>query len=167
VAGALTFRPIQPADEPFLREVYASTRENELRLFGWSPDQQQAFLRLQFDAQQSHYRTHFPDAEFSLVLQDGVPVGRFYLYRGTTEYRIIDIALLTASRGQGIGTAVLEAILIESDRAGKPVTIHVERSNPALRLYERLGFQRVEEGPIYLLMSRPACPALTVRDPAG
>ena len=34
------------------------------------------------------------------------------------------------------------------------LTIHVEMSNPARRLYERLGFAPVEEHGVYLLMER-------------
>ena len=42
--------------------------------------------------------------------------------------------------------------------ASRPVRIHVERENPARRLYERLGFEcRAEEG-VYLLMVRPGSP---------
>ena len=36
---------------------------------------------------------------------------------------------------------------------GKSVTIHVERMNPALRLYERLGFRLVEDKGVYLFLS--------------
>ena len=56
----------------------------------------------------------------------------------------MDIALLPEYRGRGIGTALLEELLVEADATGRRVTIHVERFNPARRLYERLGF--VEAG---------------------
>ena len=36
--------------------------------------------------------------------------------------------------------------------AGKPLRIHVERMNPALGLYERLGFEQVEDRGVYWLM---------------
>ena len=45
------------------------------------------------------------------------------------------------------------------DAAGKPVSIHVERFNPELRLYARLGFRQVEDKGVYLLMSRPPADA--------
>jgi ribosomal protein S18 acetylase RimI-like enzyme len=68
--------------------------------------------------------------------------------------RIVDIALLPEQRGKGIGTALLRDLLAEADGTGKRVTIHVERLNPALRLYERLGFRVAEEG-VYLFLERP------------
>ena len=35
---------------------------------------------------------------------------------------------------------------------GVPLTIHVERFNPALRLYERLGFEAIEDKGVYLFL---------------
>lgn len=154
--GDLTFRPIQPEDAAFLREVYASTRAEELALVNWSDAEKQAFLQMQFDAQHRHYQQHFPAADFRIILRESRPIGRLYLARLTDEFRIIDLALLPAHRGAGIGTALLQDILREAAAAGKPVRLHVERFNPALRLYQRLGFTMVEEGQIYLLMERRA-----------
>jgi hypothetical protein len=36
--------------------------------------------------------------------------------------------------------------------AGKPLRIHVERFNPALRLYERLGFRQIDDRGVYLFL---------------
>jgi len=69
---------------------------------------------------------------------------------------LIDIALLPEHRGQGVGGELMGDLLAEGEEKGLPVTIHVERFNPALRLYERLGFRHVEEqGPYYLMEWRP------------
>lgn len=150
----VALRPIQSQDEVFLRQVYAASREDELALVNWTAAQKDAFLRMQFDAQHRHYQAHYPAAQFSIVLKDGEPVGRLYLDRGAEEFCLIDIALLPAHRSAGIGTMLLSDILAEAGRAGKPVRIHVERNNRARELYQRLGFQLVEEGPIYLLMRK-------------
>jgi predicted GNAT family acetyltransferase len=40
----------------------------------------------------------------------------------------------------------------ESAATGKPLRIHVERFNPALRLYERLGFTPIADRGVYLFM---------------
>jgi ribosomal protein S18 acetylase RimI-like enzyme len=68
------------------------------------------------------------------------------------EIRVMDIALLSAFRKQGIGSALLRQTLEEAARSSLPVTIHVERFNPALHLYERLGFRLEEDKGIYLFM---------------
>jgi ribosomal protein S18 acetylase RimI-like enzyme len=80
------------------------------------------------------------------------PIGRLYLDRREAEIRIIDIALLTSERRNGVGGALLREVLTEARAAGKAVRIHVERNNPALRLYHRLGFNEIEDQGVYYLM---------------
>lgn len=148
----LTFRSITDADHPFLKQVYASTREEELTVVPWSEEQKQAFLEFQFNAQHTFYQTQFGDAAFWVIEQAGVPIGRLYLDRRADEIRIIDIALLPAYRDRGIGTALLNAVLAEGQDKNQPVTIHVERNNRALHLYRRLGFVQKGDESIYYLM---------------
>lgn len=150
----ITLRPIAPGDEAFLYRVYASTREAELALVDWDEAQKEVFVTMQFTAQHRYYQEHYPDASFQLILANDQPAGRLYLHTGPEEIRIIDIALLTEYRNAGIGTSLLEDILRTAEEAGKPVSIHVERFNPAMRLYERLGFSTVSENGVYYLMER-------------
>ncbi len=139
-------------DADFLCSVYASTRAEELAATDWSAEQKRAFCRQQFDAQDTHYRAHYPTAEFSIIERGGVAVGRLYVDRWAQEIRIMDIALLPEHRGAGIGTKLLQELQEEARAAGKALTIHVEKFNPALRLYERLGFKVREDKGVYLLM---------------
>jgi ribosomal protein S18 acetylase RimI-like enzyme len=148
----LGFRPETSADESFLYRLYISTREPEMQMVDWPADQKTTFLRQQFSAQTHHYRTNYPGAEFSIVLLDGRPVGRLYVHRRPDDIRIMDILLAPESRGSGIGTILLHDILQSAVGEGRSVSIHVEQDNPALRLYERLGFQRADTFGVYLLM---------------
>ena len=148
----ITLRPLTEADFPFLYRVYAGTREAELAQAPWSDEEKRDFLDMQFRAQHSHYQKHFPEASYEIIERHGEPIGRLYLDRRPDELRIIDIALLTDKRGAGIGGALMQHILGEAALIGKPVRIHVERNNPAMRLYERLGFQKVEDQGVYWLM---------------
>ena len=66
--------------------------------------------------------------------------------------RAHDIALLPEHRGAGIGGRLLQDLLTEAAASGKRVSIHVERFNPAMRLYERLGFTKQEEVGVYFRM---------------
>ena len=137
----ISLRNSTPADEKFLYTVYASARADELALTDWSAAQKESFLRMQFEAQASYYTENYPGAEFQVILFDDKPVGRLYLHRRRDEIRIMDIALLPEFRGRGIGSSLLHEIMNEARPANLRVTIHVERMNPALRLYERLGFK--------------------------
>jgi GNAT superfamily N-acetyltransferase len=153
----VTLRTAGESDNAFLRDLYASLRADELRLVRWDDAQKEAFLRQQFDAQDRHYREHYTNATFDVIELGGEPVGRLYVARWDDEIRVMDIALLPVHRGAGIGTDLLSGLRDEGAREGKRVTIHVERQNPALRLYERLGFAPVADHGVYVLLeSRPS-----------
>jgi ribosomal protein S18 acetylase RimI-like enzyme len=154
-AMGIELRPIEPSDEEFLYRVYASTRQEELAQTAWPKEQRAAFLRMQFDAQSRYYREHYSEASFDVILSDGYPIGRLYVARWPEEIRIVDVALLPENRNSGIGTTLLQDLISESEESGKPLSIHVERFNPALRLYERLGFREKLDKGVYLLMERP------------
>jgi ribosomal protein S18 acetylase RimI-like enzyme len=151
-ASAISFRPILPKDEDFLYEVYASTRRDELDHIGWTDAEREAFLRMQFTAQQRSYLAQFPFGDFQIILWHERPIGRLYLERRTKEIRGIDIALLPAYRQLGIGTAIMQVLLDEVAHNGKPFRLHVVKSNRARRLYERLGFTTLEDDGVYLFM---------------
>jgi len=162
-AAGLAFRPISEADLAFLSRLYASTRTEELAVVPWSAAEKAAFLQSQFDAQHAHYQKHYRAADFLLVLRNDDRVGRLYLDRWKREHRIVDIALLPEHRGRGLGTALMQDLLDEAAAAGKSLSIHVEKFNPALRLYRRLGFAKVGDEGAYDLMrwtvAGEACPA--------
>ena len=132
--------------------MYASTREPELAtVVDWDAAQKAAFVQMQFDAQHAYYQEHYEGAAFDVILVGGQPAGRLYLHRRDDEIRIMDIALLPEYCNRGIGTTLLRGLQSEA-AAGKPLRIHVERFNPALRLYERLGFWQIDDRGVYLFM---------------
>jgi ribosomal protein S18 acetylase RimI-like enzyme len=145
----VTLRPAQPSDEPFLLQVYASTRADELALTDWSDAQKDDFVRMQFSAQKKYYEENYDGAEYLLILLKKQPAGRLYLHRRPDEIRIMDIALLSEFRRQGIGTFLLKQLFAEAGLTGKPVGIHVEVFNPALKLYEMLGFKKIADKGVY------------------
>jgi len=149
---AITLRPSTDADYDFMRVLYHSAREEEMQHFPLSDEQKQAFLDWQFQCQWTHYREHYPTCDWRIIERDGEPVGRLLIDRWPDQIRIVDIAILTAARGTGLGTMLMHEILEEGRLANKPVTIHVEVFNPARRLYERLGFQHVDSSGAYHLM---------------
>jgi ribosomal protein S18 acetylase RimI-like enzyme len=149
----VTLRSIRADDHAFLLALYASTREGELSVVDWSGEQKAAFLRMQFDAQHAHYMEHYAGSAFDVVLVGDEPAGRLYVARWPKEMRIIDIAFAPAFRGRGFGTRLLTDLRREAGERGVPLTIHVERLNPALRLYERLGFTLAEDKGVYLFLT--------------
>jgi ribosomal protein S18 acetylase RimI-like enzyme len=151
-AAKLSFRPVGDADLGFLAALYASTRMEELAPTGWPEAAKRDFLNQQFNAQHAHYLRHYPGAEWLVVERDAAAIGRLYFIHGTRECRIIDIAFMPEARNKGYGSAALGDLI---EKAGnKIVSIHVERMNPALSLYRRLGFEIVEDKGVYLLLER-------------
>lgn len=150
---SLRLRPITREDDSFLARVYASARAEELAVTGWAEQVKADFCRRQFDAQSAYYAANYPEAAFQIIERDGWPIGRLYVARGEKEIRIVDITLLPEFRGSGIGTKLLRELQDEARAAGKTLTIHVERFNRALGLYQRLGFEQIEDKGVYLLMS--------------
>jgi GNAT superfamily N-acetyltransferase len=139
-------------DLPFVEALYASTRTEELARTGWPMTLREHFLRQQHEAQHRHYRASYSGAAWLIVEQAGTPIGRLYLLETEREYLLIDISLLPEMRELGLGKAVISDIVAAARIAGKTVSLHVERTNPARRLYARLGFVQVEDKGIYLRM---------------
>ncbi len=153
ILADISFRPIRPADEPFLSRLYASTRAEEMQqVVQWSEQQKRDFLEMQFQAQHKFYTEQFTDAEFLIVRRRGTSIGRLYTDDRDDEIRLIDIALMPEYRRHGIGGALLRKILQRGQQAAKAVRIHVEKNNPALHLYYRLGFENIEDQGVYYLM---------------
>lgn len=149
----LILRPEREDDLEFLYRLYASTRAVEMTLVNWKEEDQEAFLRMQFLAQRSYYREHYSEARFDVIERDGTAVGRLYVSRWPDDIRVVDIALMPEHRGQGLGGGLMRTLLDEAEASGKTVSIHVEPYNPALHLYERLGFQaKGDDNGVYRLM---------------
>jgi GNAT superfamily N-acetyltransferase len=130
-AFGISYRAEMAGDLPFVAALYATTRAEELAATGWPETMKSAFLEQQHRAQHAHYRAVHPDGEWLLI---------------------VDISLLPAARGGGLGTAILTDLLAAETR---PAQLHVELTNPARRLYERLGFELVETQAFRARMIRP------------
>jgi ribosomal protein S18 acetylase RimI-like enzyme len=150
--AGVSLRPVRPEDQDFLRRVYASTRADELAVTGWDNATMAAFIAHQFAAQHDHYMSNYDGASYDVILVDGEPAGRLYVARWAEEIRVMDIALLPAHRGRKIGGRLLASLLAEAAASNRKVSVHVERDNPAMTLYRRLGFEPVEERGVYVLM---------------
>lgn len=151
-AASINLRPLTSEDEAFLYELYASTRAEELAAWGWNAVQQDAFLRMQFKAQQMSYQAEDVGVETKIILLEGKPVGRIIVARTESEIQLTDIALLTEHRSKGIGSALIKGLFDEATLAGKAVRLHVLKTNRAMRLYERLGFRTINERGMHLQM---------------
>lgn len=148
MSSQYTIRPLQPADEPFLWEMlYEAIYIPE---GGTKPDR--AILQ---EPSLAHYVAGWgqqPGDAGLLAIdpQRGQPVGAAWLrlfpatdpgwgfVDGDTPE--VSVAMLPGYRGQGIGTALLTKLIAQADGRYAALSLSVDPQNPALRLYERLGF---------------------------
>lgn len=151
---AISLRTCRPGDQDFLFTLYASTRMHELAGLGWPAAQLEAFLRMQFTAQQRSYESAYGQSEHQIVEQDGQPIGRLMVLREKDSVLLVDISLLAEHRGHGIGGGLVRELIQQCTRAGATLRLQVLKTNPALRLYQRLGFTRTSEDQMYIQMER-------------
>jgi len=153
-AHGITLRAALEHDMPFMRDLYHQSRAAELATVPWPEVARRAFLDSQFDLQHRHYIGHYANAAFLIVERAGSPLGRLYLHADGDTLHIIDILLLSAVRGQGVGTALLAHVQqLARDGACNAVELSVLRENAgALRLYQRLGFASVGGDTLRLAM---------------
>jgi ribosomal protein S18 acetylase RimI-like enzyme len=148
--STIRLRDATAEDAELLYRIYASTREEELSLLSWSEPETIAFLRSQSDAQLREYSSRFPQSGYQIIMLGDVPVGRFFVSHSPAEIRIVDLAILPTFRDRGFGQYLIREVLEEGERTGKPIRLHVEEYNRALRLYQRLGFVSIGRLGIYL-----------------
>ena len=152
VEESITLRDATAEDLPFLAELYRDTRREEVAGWGWPQAQQEQFLRMQFDAQRRSYGISFPDSVDHIVYLEDMPVGHLLVGREEAALRLIDIALLREHRNLGIGTLLLRDLLKDCQLKGCDLRLQVLQGNPAMRLYQRLGFRQTESDFVYVQM---------------
>ena len=153
---SVRLRPVAPADDEFLLEVYGASRADEMALVTWWTDEQKRFfLKSQLDAQRGEYEKRFPAADYQIILVDDQPAGRLWVARTPEQIRLLDIALLPGFRRRGVGAVLLRRLIDESEAKGLPLRHMVFELNPdAVRFYERLGFALLQQHGAYLEMER-------------
>lgn len=150
----VTLRPVREDDEPFLFDVYASTRAEEMAAWGWNPAQQEAFLRMQFNIQRRGYEMQAANADHHIIIVKDQRAGRIMVNRTDQEIHLVDIALLAQYRNYGVGTSLIKDLCAEAESKGLPVQLEVLKLNSAAeRLYRRLGFSLMGESGSHLQMA--------------
>jgi len=148
----LEMQQVTSEDDPFLYEVYADTRLEEMSAIGFEGEQREMFLRMQFDMQKRSYAMQYPAAEHQIMLLDGVRIGRLITQVAEESVLLIDLSLLATYRNRGIGTRLLLDLQQRASAMGKSVRLHVLQNNSARHLYERLGFRITgDKSPYYAM----------------
>lgn len=153
--AAVTVRPVQTEDEPFVRELFASAHGEQFGPLGLAPEALAPLLAMQFDAREVAYRRRHPEATADIIEIDGVAAGRMMVDRAGADIHLLDIALLPAHRGHGVGSMLLRALQDEARREGRTLTLTAARDSRPAALYLRLGFAPAGGDEVYVVLRWP------------
>jgi|GEM_PF-710211 len=139
---AIRLRPASATDLPFLLRLRQLTMTEHLQRVGAPTDDQAHHQRIAANFDDAMIVCEGANADADA---DADSIGLLKVTRAAGEWHVHQIQILPSRQGQGIGEAVLRALLSEAAREPVPVSLSVLHGNPARRLYERLGFRLVSE----------------------
>ena len=130
----ISFRPATPEDFGYCAELYFAGMMQTIRE-----------LNLDLEAHTADFRRRWEVAEVRMITRDGTDVGWLQSRTESGTLFLAQLFVAPALQRQGIGTAVMNRIMAEAEDANQAVTLGVVKTNPALRLYRRLGFHTTHE----------------------
>ena len=128
-------REAGPADVDFARSLYFETMRGMIEsTFGWDQRRQEQSFAQWFDIRQA-----------GIIVADGRVAG--WMQTRTNEHEVFLGSLYVKPEMQrlGIGTHVVRELIAHCRHASKALTLAVMKINPAIHLYERLGFRVTHE----------------------
>ena len=133
--GKFTLRNAQDDDYGFVKGLYVETMEPLLSAFSaWNTDKNIALFNKTFRV-----------SEAKIIVVDGDDAGWFQIHPTEDELSLHQIHIKRAYQNRNIGTCIIEALIREAKAQRKRLTLSVVKNNPALKLYQRLGFKIISE----------------------
>jgi ribosomal protein S18 acetylase RimI-like enzyme len=133
----MALRPARPEDFDYCARLYFEGMDNIIKEL--KPE------HVNMDAQIAGFRQRWDVGQVRIITLDGTDVGWLQSFVKDDALFLGQLFVDGALRRQGIGTKVVEGLIEEAARAGRALTLGVVKTNPALRLYERLGFRTTLE----------------------
>lgn len=150
----LSLRTATDADLASQRILFETARPDAAWLSAWPEAMRVPFLDQQFHFQTVHYSRAYPDADRLIVCARDESIGRLIVDRAKDGWCIVDIALLPAWRGRGIGARLLRMVQAAAAASGvRTMHLTVDADNAAQRLYVRLGFVVTDHAPPNIAMA--------------
>jgi GNAT superfamily N-acetyltransferase len=127
----MNLRPATSTDTAFLRQLHHRVyRDVVTRQFGtWDEN-----------AQDDWFEKGLADAEFSVVEENGEPIGAIGLKDRAEYLQLVELQILPEYQGRGVGSALLRAQMEHAQRTQRSIALRVLLENRARSLYARHGF---------------------------
>lgn len=127
-------RPATQADIPFLMDLRHQCMDAAMLAAGKTLSDEAHLQRILHEFGWAH-----------IVQLAGEPVGLLKVVRTAPVWNLIQIQVAPAEQGKGLGEQLLRTLMAEAMAAGASIKLDVFKVNPALHLYERLGFSVIGE----------------------
>ena len=139
--NGIRLRMTRNTDAAFERTLHDSNRA-DLKLIDGDRDLVQSVMDFQYQAKSTGHGESYPDAQHYMIEKAGEVIGRLVIDFGHNEVRIVDITVLPAWHGQGVGKTVLQAMQKVAGNLRLPIVLTALRNNlRAVTLYQQLGFR--------------------------
>jgi ribosomal protein S18 acetylase RimI-like enzyme len=132
----IKLRQATPADTKFLWDAFrASMKDYITQARGeWNEQREEYQLRHQLD---------LPAAQ--VICGNNLEVGFIIAPIKDSAREIHTICIVPEHQNRGVGTEVIRSVIAEGGTQKMPLYLSLLKVNPARRLYERLGFEVIEE----------------------
>jgi len=126
----LTFRLKKSAGGEYIRKV-----------FGWDEDLQ---IKL--------HREQYTPSNTELIVKDSKEIGWISVFLRNDHIKIDEMYIIPQHQNKGIGSILVRKVISDAESKNLTAQLRVFKINPAVKLYERLGFQIYDEdGPFYIM----------------
>lgn len=144
---ALRTRPATAADQAAVWAMYEDALRGHIEaIWGWDPTWQT-----------DHFAKAYAAMSTWLIEREGVPCGYLQLELRPAEIYLSMLVLAEHARAQGIGSAILAALVARAAQGGRDVCLRVFRVNQAAyRFYQRAGWRLEWADAVFYVMRSPA-----------
>jgi len=150
ILSALQNRPMPIALRPALDHDFEYCKCLYFREMKWIIDK----LHLDRAAQEISFMQQWSPTQVRVITLDGTDVGWLHAITKNDELFVAQMFVDGPFQRRGIGTEVMKRLIGEATEFNLAVSLNVVKTNPARRLYERLGFRITHEDDRKLYMKR-------------
>lgn len=127
----IRLRRAEKSDMTWLYQTFKLTMQDYIaRTWGWD----ELF-------QHHSFHDNLPAASFTIATRENVDIGAYSVLEKKDHFWLEMVLVLPEKQNAGVGSFLLTQVQQRASKREQPVRLSVLKVNPALRFYQRLGFQ--------------------------